>query len=146
MTRQKSRNRDPSVTSRMMSKVKHKDSKAEIAVRRRLHAQEFRYRTHYSKLYGHPDIVFTRNRIAIFIDGDFWHGNAWKLRGLSSLAEMFPNRTEWWVTKIERNMVRDAEVNSQLEASGWTVLRFWESDILRDPGAIVEQIVANLKG
>src|SRR5688572_10251123 len=93
--------RDPAITSRMMAQVKNKDSKAELAIRRRLHAMGLRYRLHY-RIEGRPDIAFPSRRVAVFIDGDFWHGNAWKLRGLGSLAELFPTRTEWWVAKITR--------------------------------------------
>lgn len=142
MTSKRLRGRDPTITSRMMARVKNKDSKAELVIRRRLHALGFRYRIHYTKLYGRPDIVFTRKRVAVFIDGDFWHGNAWRLRGLSSLAEQFPNRTEWWVNKLERTMARDAEVTDRLRVEGWTVLRFWESDVTRNPDEVVRRIVA----
>ncbi len=141
MTSDDQRGRDPKITSRMMSKVKSKNSKAELIVRRRLHARGLRYRLHYIKVYGRPDIVFTRKRVAIFIDGDFWHGNAWRVRGLPSLAAQFPNRTEWWVAKLERTMQRDADVTATLTGEGWTVLRFWESDILADANNVIERIV-----
>ncbi len=141
MTSDDQRGRDPKITSRMMSKVKSKNSKAELIVRRLLHARGLRYRLHYAKVYGRPDIVFTRKRVAIFIDGDFWHGNAWRLRGLPSLAAQFPNRTEWWVAKLERTMQRDADVTATLTDEGWTVLRFWESDILIDANIVIERIV-----
>jgi len=124
-----------------MSKVKNKDSKAELAIRRLLHARGLRYRLHYNKVYGRPDIVFSRKRVAVFIDGDFWHGNAWRLRGLPSLAAQFPNRTEWWVSKLERTMRRDVEVTERLTSEGWTVLRFWESDVIADTKKVVERIV-----
>jgi DNA mismatch endonuclease (patch repair protein) len=82
---------------------------------------------------GHPDLVIRSRKLAIFVDGDFWHGNAWRLRGLPNLAALFPNRTAWWVAKIERNVQRDLEVTRQLESKGWRVIRVWESDILADP-------------
>lgn len=141
MTTDEQRGRDPDITSRMMSKVKNKDSRAELTVRRHLHARGLRYRLHYNKVYGRPDIVFVRKRVAVFIDGDFWHGNAWRLRGLPSIAAQFPNRTEWWVGKIERTMRRDAEVTERLIVEGWTVLRFWESDVMVDADGVVEHIV-----
>ncbi len=90
--------RDPQTTSRMMAAVHNKDSKAEIAIRKRLFAFGLRYRKHY-KVKALPrrtiDIAFPRRKIAVFIDGDMWHGNAWRLRGLNSLEELFPTRTEW---------------------------------------------------
>lgn len=131
--------RDPATTSRMMARVKNKDSKAELAVRRRLHAMGLRYRLHY-KITGRPDIVFPSKRVAVFVDGDFWHGNAWKLRGLSSLAELFPTRTEWWIDKITRTMERDEEVTRLLTDQGWAVLRVWESDVLADPDGVAARI------
>ncbi|MEJ7901248.1 MAG: very short patch repair endonuclease [Thermomicrobiales bacterium] len=133
--------RDPAVTSRMMGKVKQKNSKAEIAIRKRLHAMGLRYRLH-QPLIGRPDIVFPKETIAVFVDGDMWHGNAWRLRGLNSLAELFPSRTEWWVAKITRNMERDTFVTMRLEAEGWTVVRVWESEILKDADAVAEAIAA----
>lgn len=81
--------RAPEVTSRMMAHVKNKNSKAELLLRRALFARGFRYRVHYAKLIGKPDVVFTRARLVVFIDGDFWHGNAWRLRGMSSFEEQF---------------------------------------------------------
>ncbi len=141
MTNPDDRGRDPRITSRMMAKVKSKDTKAELAVRHLLHARGLRYRVHYSKVYGHPDIVFTRRRVAVFIDGDFWHGNAWRVRGLPSLAAQFPNRTEWWVAKLERNIERDLAVTQKLTSEGWTVLRFWESEIVADADKVVDSIV-----
>ena len=123
-----------------MASVRAKDTKPELAVRRRLWAQGYRYRTHYNGLTGKPDLVFVGPRIAVFIDGDFWHGNAWRLRGLRSLEDLFPTNTDWWVAKIRRNMERDQEVTTALERHGWTVLRFWESDVERDPDGVVNQI------
>lgn len=122
-----------------MSRVRNKDSKAEMAIRRRLHALGFRYRVHY-RVVGRPDVVFPRERVAVFVDGDMWHGNAWKLRGLNSLAEMFPHRTEWWVAKIERTIERDRDVSAQLTALGWEVLRIWESEIIADAEAQANRV------
>lgn len=139
MNESQPRRRDPAVTSRMMATVRNRDSKAEWAVRRRLHAMGLRYRLQY-KIIGKPDIVFPRQRVAVFIDGDFWHGNAWRLRGLRSQAELFPTRTEWWVAKITRNMERDDEVTHALSEQGWTVLRFWESDVQRDADQVASRI------
>jgi DNA mismatch endonuclease Vsr len=81
--------RDPAVTSRMMARVRSKDSKAELALRRALHARGFRYRLHGKEVLGRPDIVNRSRRLAIFVDGDMWHGNEHHRRGLASLAELF---------------------------------------------------------
>ncbi len=131
--------RSSQMTARIMSAVRSRDSIAELAIRRRLWANGFRYRIR-SKLPGKPDIVFPGKRVAIFVDGDLWHGNSWRVRGLPSLEAQFPTRTEWWVSKIRRTMARDLEVNEQLAAAGWTVQRFWESDVLADPNQVVRSI------
>jgi DNA mismatch endonuclease, patch repair protein len=134
--------RDPSLTSRMMSRVRHKDSKAELALRRALHAAGVRYRLHAPDVLGRPDLVVRSRRLAVFVDGDLWHGNPEEVRrrGRRSLAELFPTRTDWWVAKIERTMARDREVTEALRANGWTVIRLWEHDVLRDPVGCAEQI------
>ena len=139
------RQRDPSVTSRIMSAIKSKDSKAEVLLRHRLWKEGFRYRKHDKRLPGKPDLVFPGAKLIVFVDGDFWHGNAWRLRGLPSLEALFPTRTEWWVNKIQRNMNRDRESDALLTAAGWHVIRVWESDVLKDPAAILSQIATQLR-
>ena len=131
--------RDPAVTSRMMAAVKNKDSKAELALRRALWKRGIRYRKHVG-IMGRPDLVFRPARVVVFVDGDFWHGNAWRLRGLKSIEAMFPHRTRWWVKKIHRNIERDAEVTAALRRDGWKVLRFWESRVLRDADRVAARI------
>jgi DNA mismatch endonuclease, patch repair protein len=127
--------RDPAATSRMMARVKNKDSKAELLLRRHLYAEGLRYRLHAKDVLGKPDIVIRGKKLAIFVDGDFWHGNPeeWRRRGHTSLEGMFPTNTAWWVSKIERTVSRDREVTEALAALGWSVVRLWESEILRDP-------------
>lgn len=137
--------RDAAVTSRIMSAVRNRGGAAELAIRRRLWANGLRYRVR-SRLHGRPDLVFPGARLAIFIDGDLWHGNSWRVRGLPSLEAQFPTRTEWWVAKIRRNMQRDLEVNALLRAAGWTVLRYWESAVLEDPNGVAREIAERVHG
>lgn len=137
--------RDPAITSRMMAAVRSKNSKAELAVRRELHRRGIRYRVHASDVTGRPDIAWRGRRVAVFIDGDFWHGNAWRLRGFPSLGDLFPTKRDWWVAKIEANQRRDAEVTERLTAEGWAVLRFWESDVLADADAVADLIEAAIR-
>ena len=132
--------RDPQTTYRIMSQVRSKDTRPEIAVRQGLWHRGYRYRLHRKDLPGSPDLVFGPAKVAVFIDGDFWHGNAWKVREMSSLADLFPSNTEWWVNKIEGNMARDQRVTAELQDLGWLVVRFWESDILTNPEEVVEFI------
>jgi len=129
--------RDPAVTSRMMAAVRNKDSKAELCLRRALHAAGLRYRLHAKDVPGRPDIVIRSRRLAVFVDGDLWHGNPEEVRrrGRDSLADLFPSRTEWWVAKIERNIARDRQVTETLQREGWTVVRMWEHDVLADTAA-----------
>jgi DNA mismatch endonuclease (patch repair protein) len=137
--------RDPAVTSRMMASVKAKDSRAELALRRAVHAAGVRYRLHARDVFGRPDLVIRAARLAVFVDGDFWHGNAHRLRGLDDLAQLFPTRTEWWVAKITRNVERDVEVTRRLREKGWRVVRLWESDVLADPVAAARHVIAALQ-
>lgn len=132
--------RDPSVTSRMMSAVKNKDSRAELLLRSELWIRGCRYRKNFSKVFGRPDVAFLKARVAVFVDGDFWHGNAWRLRGLTSLEDMFPTRTEWWVNKIAGNMERDRRVTQRLHDEGWLVLRYWESRVLVDAKRVANEV------
>jgi DNA mismatch endonuclease (patch repair protein) len=127
----------------MMSAVRNKDSKAELALRRALHSSGFRYRLHAGDVPGRPDLVVRSRRLAVFVDGDLWHGNPEEVRrrGRDNLADLFPSRTEWWVAKIERNMARDREVTDQLRRQGWTVVRLWEHDVLSDPEGSARRVL-----
>lgn len=135
--------RDPAVTSRMMAAVRNKDSNAELRLRRALHAAGLRYRLHASDVPGRPDLVIRSRRLAVFVDGDMWHGNPEEVRrrGRENLADLFPSRTEWWVAKIQRNMARDREVTEALRSAGWIVVRLWEHDILSDPDAAARKVL-----
>ena len=134
--------RDPAVTSRTMSRVRSKDSRAELALRRQLHAQGLRYRLHASDVLGRPDIVIRKWKFAVFVDGDMWHGNEHHRRGLSSLAELFPTNTEFWVSKITKNIERDRTVTDKLTEDGWMVVRVWESHVLADPAGVADLVLA----
>jgi len=129
----------------MMAAVRGKDTKAEMALRRALHRRGLRFRLHASDVTGRPDLVIRSRRLAVFADGDMWHGNAWRLRGLDRLEDMFPNNTEFWTKKIRRNIERDREVTARLAEEGWTVVRLWESDILADPDAAATKVLDALK-
>ena len=140
--------RDPKVTSRMMAAVRNKDSRAELALRRALHAAGLRYRLHAGDVPGRPDIVIRSRRLAVFVDGDLWHGNAEELRrrGRERLSDLFPSRTDWWVAKIERNIARDRDVTRTLQRDGWTVVRLWEHDVLADPAGAAQHVLRAVRG
>jgi DNA mismatch endonuclease (patch repair protein) len=114
--------------SKRMRAVKPKDSKAELLLRATLWQAGYRYRKHYTKLPGTPDVVLVKHRIAIFCDGDFWHGRNWEQRKLD-----FKSNQDFWIAKIERNMKRDREKDEALRNLGWVPLHFWEKDILKRP-------------
>lgn len=113
------------------------DTSCELKLRKALWHSGFRYRKNVAELPGKPDIVFYGARLAVFCDGDFWHGRNWpeRKRKLSR-----GSNSEYWVKKIERNIERDAMNTEALEQSGWQVMRFWESDIHQDVDSVVEQI------
>lgn len=124
--------RDPAVTPRIMASVPSRDTGPELKLRRELHRRGLRYRLR-SRLVGKPDILFPGPRVAVFVDGDYWHGNTWRLRGHDSLdayLDTLPN-SAFWRAKIGGNVRRDTRVTACLIADDWRVLRLWESDILR---------------
>jgi DNA mismatch endonuclease, patch repair protein len=129
------RPRSPTATSFLMSRVLNKDSKMEVALRSALHRAGFRFRKNYSPIVGKPDIVFLKARIAIFVDGDFWHARILKEFGLDALrASLKTENQEFWLKKLQRNRSRDITVTNTLESQDWIVLRFWETDLKRDLG------------
>ena len=121
-----------------MSKIRSKDTKAEVLLRKTLWHLGFRYRKNYRKLPGTPDIALTRQRIAIFVDGDFWHARDY----CKHPGERITTRKKYWRKKLSRNVERDKEVNDALTQEGWLVLRFWESDIQKKLEACVETVLA----
>ena len=112
-----------------MKNIKSKDTKIEIMLRRALWEKGYRYRKNYKVLPGCPDIVLTKYKIAIFCDGEFFHGKDWDL--LKAKLKNSDN-SEFWINKIEKNINRDIEVNKELTAMGWKVIRFWGKDIKKN--------------
>lgn len=122
--------------SKIMSKIKAKDSKPEVLLRKALWNLGYRYRKNVKALPGTPDIVYKRYKLVIFIDGEFWHGYNWEEKKL----KIKRNRA-FWIPKIERNMQRDRINNDLLEESGWCVLRFWAKDILSNTDECINKIL-----
>jgi DNA mismatch endonuclease, patch repair protein len=106
------------------------DTAHEVLLRRELWRLGLRYRKHVSNLPGNPDLVFRRARVLVFCDGDFWHGRNWDK--LKAQLEQRHNAA-YWLAKISRNRERDRQNTALLEQQGWLVLRFWETDIKKDP-------------
>ncbi len=131
--------RDKKTTYKIMSAIKSKGTKPERILGSEMWGKGLRYRKHY-KIKGKPDFVFIKTKIAIFCDGDFWHGNNWQLRGLGSIDQELSNYSEYWAKKIRRNIERDLEVTKSLKSEGWAVIRFWESDIRKSADNCVNLI------
>ena len=105
-----------------------KDTRPELLLRKRLWALGLRYRLHAADLPGKPDLVFRRQRLLVFVDGDFWHGRNWPQR---KERLRLGHNGDYWQAKIEYNMERDRRNVAALQAAGWQVIRLWEGDIRR---------------
>ena len=121
---------------RCMKNVKSVNTKLEVLLRKALWHNGIRYRKNYKCLPGTPDIAITKRKIAIFVDGDFWHARNHQYNP----GEQIRTNKTFWGTKLARNVERDKEVNDALLAEGWLVLRFWESDIKKDVAKCVREI------
>ncbi|SKA87551.1 T/G mismatch-specific endonuclease [Caloramator quimbayensis] len=133
----------PEQRRKNMQAIKGKDTKIEIMLRQKLWEKGYRYRKNYKNLPGRPDIVFLRLKIAIFCDSEFWHGYNWE----DKKKRLGTNR-EFWIKKIETNMERDKKVNEKLISDGWIVLRFWETEIKKNPDnciKIIEEAIQQRK-
>ncbi|WP_083828629.1 very short patch repair endonuclease [Parafrankia sp. EUN1f] len=133
--------RDPQITSKIMSSVKSRDTRPEMVLRSALWHRGLRFRVRY-RVTGRPDIVFPGPRVAVFVDGDFWHGNSWRVRGMSSFEAQFErmNNAEFWRAKIIGNMLRDERVAQDLADADWTVYRVFESRLKTDLASVVDEI------
>ncbi|MGH7743468.1 MAG: very short patch repair endonuclease [Candidatus Dormibacteria bacterium] len=138
--------RDPVVTSKIMASVRNRDTGPELALRRELHRRGLRYRLR-SDLPGHPDLVFPGARVAVFVDGDYWHGNTWRVRGAESFDAYFEARanSDFWRDKITRNIIRDRDVDLGLTQVGWAVIRIWESDLHRDLTSCADHVETTVR-
>ena len=124
-------------TSFRMSRIGQKDTNIERVVRSRLQRDGLRFRKNVQTLPGTPDVVFPRQRLAVFIDGDFWHGYdfvRWRNRV-----------SQYWVDKITRNIQRDQRNASQLEELGWRVVRVWGHEVDHDLDGVIRRIKDILK-
>lgn len=121
------------VRRKIMTSVRGKNTKPEVAVRSIVHSLGLRFRLHDRKLTGHPDLVLAKHRTVIFVHGCFWH------RHDCSKATSPKTRAEFWQAKFDANVARDAAQREALEADGWRVITVWECE-LRDPEAIRERL------
>ncbi len=123
--------------SRIKKRNKRKDTKSEVVLRKLVWRLGLRYRLHRNDLPGKPDLVFAGDHVAVFCDGDFWHGRNWDDRKKKLRKGANP---AYWIPKIEANIARDKEQTKALTRSGWKVVRLWETDILKDPPRAAEKV------
>lgn len=123
-----------------MSKIKGKNTKPEIALRKALWKLGLRYRLNVKNLPGKPDIVIRKKKLVIFVDGEFWHGYNWR----EKRPKIKSNRG-YWIKKIEGNISRDKRTNLELKKLGWHVLRFWEKDVKKNLDGCIKQVLAIAK-
>lgn len=126
--------------SNIMKKIRSTNTAPEVLLRKELWGRGLRFSRKISDLPGKPDIVLKNSKIAIFIDGEFWHGYNWAKKKKTIRA----NR-DYWIPKIERNILRDKKSSQELREKGWEVLRFWQKDVDGRMGACVSKIMRSIK-
>lgn len=123
-----------------MSRIRGKDTSIEKMLSRALWHRGLRFRKNSSAIYGHPDISIRKYKIAIFCDGDFWHGYDWENR-----KEDIKSNRDYWIPKIERNIAKDEETNHVLTAMGYHVIRVWEHEIRNSLPDVVSMIIRTIE-
>lgn len=128
--------------SEIMSQIRSKDTKLETDfykfINQALYPKGLKYRKHYKKVAGSPDIVFVSKKLAVFIDGDFWHGY-----NFSKIKNRLPKK--YWRQKIGDNVKRDKRITKILKKGGWVVIRIWEHEIKKQPAKALNRIIYALK-
>lgn len=135
----------PEQRRKNMQRIRSEDTKIEVLLRKALWQKGYRYRKNYKALPGKPDIALTKHKIAIFCDSEFFHGKDWEVL-MPRLAK--GDNSEFWISKISRNRERDDEINKKLLFMGWTVIRFWGSDITNNTDEcirVIEETIFDLK-
>ena len=135
----------PEQRRKNMRHIKAADTKIEVLLRKALWQKGYRYRKNYKGLPGKPDIALTKYKIAIFCDGEFFHGKDWEV--LKPRLEKGDN-SEYSISKISRNRERDDEINKKLLFMGWTVIRFWGNEIKKNTDGcirVIEETIFDIK-
>jgi len=122
--------------SKMMGKIRGKNTKPELLFRKALFGAGVRYRIHCKDLPGNPDVANKAKKFVVFIDGEFWHGYNWEEKKHS-----IKRNKDFWIAKIERNIQRDHEVNTSLNKMGFKVFRFWENEINKNLGNCLQKVL-----
>lgn len=121
--------------SKLMSAIRSTNTKDEVRLAKALWALGYRYRRNNKTVFGRPDFTFKKIKLAIFVDGEFFHGKNWDID-----RNRIKTNSEFWIKKIERNMQRDIEVNTYLESQNWKILRFWSNDIKKNLDSCILEI------
>lgn len=127
--------RDPAIVSKTMSRIRGRDTGIERKLRQKLSEKGLHYLVCSKKAFGHPDILFLKEKVAVFADSEFWHGYNFDVA-----REKIKSHRDYWIAKIEGNIKRDKLVNNTLKAEGYKVMRFWGFEINEDLDAVVDAI------
>jgi DNA mismatch endonuclease (patch repair protein) len=125
----------PEQRHKCMTRIRSKNTSIEVLLRRALWREGIRYRKSFSLLPGKPDIAITKYKVAIFCDGELWHGKDWENK-----KQRIKTNRDYWIPKIERNIARDIENEKKLENMGWIVIRFWGKEIKKNLMDCVNEI------
>lgn len=120
-----------------MAAIKSKNTAPEVLLKSELRKLGLRFSAHPESVIGKPDVCFKKFKIAIFCDGDFWHGRYWN----TPRQSVFKVRKDFWLNKIEGNIARDKFINKELKSLGWVVIRVWETDLKKNPSIIIKKII-----
>ncbi|HFA7879901.1 TPA: very short patch repair endonuclease [Neisseria gonorrhoeae] len=128
----------PEQRKKCMQSNKSTGTKPELVLAKAMWALGLRYRKNSGSIFGKPDFSFKKYKVAVFVDGEFWHGKDWEQK-----KAVIKGNREFWIAKIERNIQRDIEVTGRLKAEGWTVLRFWSNDVVKNTTCCAEKSQRN---
>jgi DNA mismatch endonuclease (patch repair protein) len=131
---------DKKTRTRIMQAVRTAETEPEQRLAEALKEIGLTFRRNDPRIFGTPDFVFRRARLAVFVDGDFWHGRRWFQAGVAPATN-----AEFWIDKFERNRQRDCLVNLELRRRGWSVLRLWGSEVRSDPAANARRVRARIR-
>lgn len=130
---------DKGKRSEIMSKIRSRNTKAEVLVFSYLRQNKIYFQRHYARVAGTPDIALPRRKRAVFIDGDFWHGRTYEKLVATRPVD------DYWRKKISKNMLRDEAQRAELKENGWAVLAIWESDLMRRSKQVREATLETIR-
>ncbi len=131
---------DKRTRARIMRAVRTAETEPEELLAVALRAAGLRFRRNDKAVFGVPDFVFRKTKLAVFVDGDFWHGRAWFKSGAAPATN-----SAFWISKFERNRRRDRLVNRELKRTGWTVLRLWASEVRKNSALSAARVLTRLQ-